>query len=491
MAFVGNNKTLLEHFRSFHKGYPIKGGKLEDFCAHMQVTSLDYFGLTKDNFTPQELVSFNAEIKYLCEMIGRKLRNPKVKNGNVAQMYSRDKSGGEGFFEKSVKFYATHQVNRTAIEENDKPDIPMCSCAPTTDNYGPFYTHMGIFESISSVRKWVISCGYLKNDIRIEKITFRNHAEYSENGCPQPKDIIRRGNEKILVTVKERTGHSCPFSIIIVQILIYDAFAEGLAESYYERLTPIVGVHGIEWPRGCAKNKTKDCNCTGEGYSVSFGCQKHKAYPACKWCKSMDANIVQYQLMDTATSEANAELQSVLEEICTLTVPLQERLLFSSFQNMIAFENESSCRIQSGQHQPWTGVSCVSDFCAHSHTNVNNSRHGHTTVYTLTKPDATEVQYHILPHYILADVDEDGSFEKQQEKEHNGLIEKRPCQGGLAIAPPKNSLLMEAAKYEVHCTTSLSHPNRLNPSRMGIVMYQHANLHRSGHGNLYVQEHYS
>ena len=119
MQFVANNKTLLEHFRSFYKGYGIKGGSLEDFSAKMQLTSLDYFDLTEENFTPQELVSFNKKIRYLCEMIGRKLRNPKVKNGNVEQMYSRDKGGGEGFFEKCVSFCATHQFRCSPSNEGE------------------------------------------------------------------------------------------------------------------------------------------------------------------------------------------------------------------------------------------------------------------------------------------------------------------------------------------------------------------------------------
>ena len=58
-----------------------------------------------------------------------------------------------------------------------------------------------------------------------------------------------------------------------------------------------------------------------------------------------------------------------------------------------------------------------------------------------------------------------------------------PETGGVAFSLPHGSLLLEVAKHEVHATTALQTPNRLNPTRIGLVFYQHANLHLHKHGN--------
>ena len=52
-----------------------------------------------------------------------------------------------------------------------------------------------------------------------------------------------------------------------------------------------------------------------------------------------------------------------------------------------------------------------------------------------------------------------------------------PDVGGLALALPHGSLLVEVAKHELHATTALRAPNKMNPCRVGLVFYQHGNLH--------------
>ena len=54
--------------------------------------------------------------------------------------------------------------------------------------------------------------------------------------------------------------------------------------------------------------------------------------------------------------------------------------------------------------------------------------------------------------------------------------------GGVAFRLPHGSLLLEVAKHELHATTALNTPNRNNPSRIGMVFYQHENLHFLDHG---------
>jgi hypothetical protein len=122
-------------------------------------------------------------------------------------------------------------------------------------------------------------------------------------------------------------------------------------------------------------------------------------------------------------------------------------------------------------------------------------------IVTLTAPEARrfgvrpeDEQLHVLPLYSPGDTDEHGSTRAQLDKVEQGSLEVlfkteegqnrfRLGVGGLALSLPHGSVLFEVARHELHATTALRKPNRLRPTRIGVVFYQHMRLSHPDHGS--------
>ena len=129
-------------------------------------------------------------------------------------------------------------------------------------------------------------------------------------------------------------------------------------------------------------------------------------------------------------------------------------------------------------------MAVVCDFAAHMHRDTNNMKGGITAILTLTKDtenlsknadnlsksaesnQETDQQVHILPHYTE--------------------VSSSSPVGGLGLLLTHGSVLIEYAKAELHATSALRNPNKFDPSRIGIVLYQHKNLIFKDHGKDYV-----
>ena len=276
-----------------------------------------------------------------------------------------------------------------------------------------------------------------------------------------PSQIIRRTNsdEKYLVVAKERYGHQCQWTWIAVSLIQWDGIPPDLADAAYEQIADKTANYGAETERKCGSNNKKTCACQGSnteynGASYTFGCSWTMYTNCCKFCKSSDARKFRLK-----AGEEEGNLENICHLLTDAITPHFAKLAPDCYNNMCLFEEVADdCRIgKGGSGRPFSGITTVLDFCAHSHKDTNNMIGGCTVVVTLNRPEnrgsaeeADDEQFHVLPLYIP-----DATPEELQEKVNSGGLEalssfnrtitvknvaKKACKRGRMTAEKKRML---------------------------------------------------
>ena len=237
-------------------------------------------------------------------------------------------------------------------------------------------------------------------------------------------------------------------------MVVWEGVDRKEADTAYEVIRDRVGKFGKVTNRRCEANAPKTCACQGlnqerNGASFTFGCSWSMYFKGCKFARTNDPSAVRkFRVDDSKTKacadinreEMEAELEEVLGNMATGLTGIFGQVAPDCKANMTACSEQARhCRIGFNKNEfgdpkpserPFSGVTCVTDFCAHSHRDSTNMIGGCTAVVTLTRPEnrcfgekVDDEQFHVLPHYAPDTTDEYGNKFEIRTRIAEGALE--------------------------------------------------------------------
>jgi len=363
-------------------------------------------------------------------------------------------------------------MGRLVKKALDKEDYsPSCNCGPECSESGPYYTQLGHASSEAELRH-VLEARFRVEELvlRMEEVRFSGIKGITKEGCPLANWVLCRTCpvERFLCIWKKRPGHKCKYAVVVISIVCWDAVDKQLAGQAYLQLASKMSEFGRETTRVCETNAMKDCKCQGEGElkgaSYTFGCSYSNRHGGCKFAQRKKGPPRKFKMMRKQMAH---HVEDSLTDIADQVASHHQLISPDSFANMERFSDVATdCRLgRVPGKRPYSGVTVVMDYSAHSHKDINNMDGGTTAIVTLRRPESMkkeDEQLHVLSKYVPAGVQEEV--------------------GGVGVALTHGSLCLEVAREEMHATTAVKFPNKRNPCRIGLVFYQHKKLNLRNHG---------
>ena len=356
-----------------------------------------------------------------------------------------------------------------------------CKC-PNADGT-EYYVNLGYGSNIEEIEKKLqdrMKSAGKKRSIKFVELFYfpidQTEEEWlrTKNACiegPEPEDVIKRGDEDILIGYRRREGHTCEAAVTIITITIWQLVAVVAAEEAYWVLSNLRGVietfkrPGTDGPPGGCQ-----CETARGGEANSLGCGKAKCEPNCsQYTRKLKKNRgYKYRLKGSETKEKrekgedgvkvlNERADEAAEEVQILTEDL--------FKEMTRYSKvAAACRVGNNapEKRPFSGATLIHNKMVHPHTDDRNDGSGLACMFVFCSEQDRDSspQIHTLLNY---------SLRKKKGR-------------GVGFPLPHRSLHMELGAIEPHSSTACPTSEDGRDRRIGLVLYLHRFLNYPDHG---------